>query len=78
LAAKAAPEHHKNIGYDEYRGRNPSYTGRQVDAIVTHVDESDGVNEITRQVGLSEFAVSRIKTDTLAAFAKTDEENLRT
>ena len=70
LAAKAGHEHRKAMGDDAYKGRKPSFTTPQIDQIVAKVGEGVGVNEIARQVGLSKFAVSRIKSDTAAAYAK--------
>jgi DNA invertase Pin-like site-specific DNA recombinase len=70
LAAKAGHEHRKAMGDDAYKGRKPSYTTEQIDQIVAKVSEGVGVNEIARQVGLSKFAVSRIKSDTAGAYAK--------
>jgi len=70
LAAKAGHEHRKAMGDDAYKGRKPSFTTPQIDQIVAKVGEGVGVNEIARQVGLSKFAVSRIKSDTAGAYAK--------
>jgi len=72
IAAKAGHEYRKAMGDDAYKGRKPSYTTNQIDLVVAKVGEGVGVNEIARQVGLSKFAVSRIKTDVAAAYAKAE------
>jgi len=75
-AAKAGHAHRKAMNDDAYKGRKPSFTTIQIDQIVTKLNEGLGVNAIARDVGLSKFAVSRIKADTAAAYAKTSRWNI--
>lgn len=70
IAAKAGHEHRKAIDPDAYKGRKPSFSSEQVGQIMAKLEEGTGVNEIARQLGLSKFTVSRIKSDPVAAMAK--------
>ena len=53
-----------------YRGRKPSYNGKQVARIMEMFGNGVGVNQIARDVGLNKFAVSRITRDHVGALAK--------
>ena len=59
-AQSAGIAHAKATKPDSYKGRKPSYTAAQVSLIMQKFKEGDGVNKISRDVGLSKFSVSRI------------------
>ena len=62
-AQSAGIAHAKATKPGSYKGRKPSYTAAQVSLIMQKFKESDGVNKIARDVGLSKFSVSRITRD---------------
>ena len=62
-AQSAGIAHAKATKPDSYKGRKPSYTAAQVSLIMQKFKEGDGVNKISRDVGLSKFSVSRITRD---------------
>ena len=62
-AQSAGIAHAKATKPGSYKGRKPSYTAAQVNLIMQKFNEGDGVNKIARDVGLSEFSVSRITRD---------------
>ena len=62
-AQSAGIAHAKATKPDSYKGRKLSYTAAQVSFIMQKFNEGDGVNKIARDVGLSEFSVSRITRD---------------
>ena len=54
----------------KYRGRKPSFTTDHLKQIQVMMADGIGNNEISRRIGLSKFAVSRICKDVDAAYAK--------
>lgn len=70
LAAKAGHAHRRAMDDDAYKGRKPSFTTNQIDQAVLMLNEGVGVNQVARQIGLSKFVISRIKSDIPAAYAK--------
>jgi DNA invertase Pin-like site-specific DNA recombinase len=56
-------------GETKYRGRKPSYTRSQLEAVRDMVGRSAGVGEIAKATGLSRQAVYRIKDDPVGAEA---------
>lgn len=54
---------------DRYRGRMPSYTREQLDAVESMLSEHRGVSEIAKAVGLSRQTVCRIRENPAQAFS---------
>jgi hypothetical protein len=54
----------------KYRGREPSHATEQFVLIKELSQQSVGNNEVARQVGLSEFAVSRTLKDVVSTYRK--------
>ena len=65
----------KASGEARYKGRKPSYTADHLEQIQEMMASSVGNNEISRRVGLSKFAVSRIIQDVSAAYDKLEKWN---
>jgi putative DNA-invertase from lambdoid prophage Rac len=53
----------------KYRGRKPSYSREQLDAVRDLLEQSAGISEIAAATGLSRQAIYRIKDDPVAAEA---------
>jgi len=62
-AQRAGIEHAKALGDDRYRGRKPTFTRAQVDAVRDLLATGKGVSEIAQATGLSRQAVYRLKDD---------------
>lgn len=69
-AQAAGIAHTKATNDKTYRGRKPSCTEEQVHQIMEMFDSGTGVNQITRDIGLNKFAVSRITRNPTEALAK--------
>src|SRR5690606_15724414 len=67
-AQRAGIEHAKGKA-DRYRGRKPSYSREQYDAVRGLLSQSAGTSAIAKATNLSRQTVLRIKTDPAAAEA---------
>lgn len=67
-AQRAGIEHARAKG-DRYRGRKPSYSREQLDAVRDLFSQGAGTSEVARAAGLSRQTVLRIKGDPAAAEA---------
>jgi putative DNA-invertase from lambdoid prophage Rac len=61
-AQRAGIEHAK-AKPDKYRGRKPSYTGKQLADVLAMLGRGDGTSSVARAAGLSRQTVLRIKAD---------------
>jgi DNA invertase Pin-like site-specific DNA recombinase len=59
----------KMEGETKYRGRKPSYTRRQFDAVRDMLGQSTGIGQIAQVTGVSRQAIYRIKDDPIGAEA---------
>lgn len=66
-AQRAGIEHAKGQG--AYRGRKPSYTRKEFDAVRTLLVQETTVSEVAKTTGLSRQTVHRIQSDPAAAEA---------
>ena len=68
VAQKAGIEHAKANPLS-YRGRKPSYSAEQIEAVVALTGEGGGVSEIAKRLGLTRQTVYRIRRSPDEAFA---------
>jgi putative DNA-invertase from lambdoid prophage Rac len=68
-AQKAGIAHAKASGEDKYRGRKPSFTEENVNAVVSLIGEGVSVSETSKRLGLSRQVVYRVKESPEAAIA---------
>jgi DNA invertase Pin-like site-specific DNA recombinase len=66
-AQRAGIEHAKAAEASPYRGRKPSYTRAQLDAVRDALAQGTGASLISAQTGLSRQTIYRIKDDGAAA-----------
>ncbi len=68
-AQKAGIEHAKIAGDGRYKGRKPSYTRQQYQAVTDMLADGWGVSHIAIQTGLTRQTIYRIKEEPVAAEA---------
>lgn len=66
-AQKAGIQHAK-ANPQKYRGRKPTYTREQVDAVLDMLTNTSNITEIAARVGLTRQTVLRIKSDPESAY----------
>jgi putative DNA-invertase from lambdoid prophage Rac len=62
-AQRAGIEFAKALGEGKYRGRKPSYSRKQLDAVLTMLGREAGTSTIATATGLTRQTVLRIKAD---------------
>lgn len=70
LRAQAGHERKKLLEPDAYKGRKPSYNSKQIKDVLEMLENGIGVIKISKIIGLSKYAVSRIKSDPEEAYRK--------
>ena len=68
-AQKAGIAHAKAIGDGRYKGRKPSYTRDQFEAVRHMLSQEAGISVIAKETGLTRQTVYRIKEEPVAAEA---------
>ena len=59
---------HAKANPQKYRGRKPTYTREQVDAVLDMLTNTSNITEIAARVGLTRQTVLRIKSDPESAY----------
>jgi putative DNA-invertase from lambdoid prophage Rac len=69
ISQKAGIQHARTVTPEKYRGRRPSFTREQLDAVLERSQLGDGITEIAIAAGVSRQTVYRIKDNPAAALA---------